>query len=99
MIRKQRRLTALALALVIAAVAAPSASAIPAERFLGPAPAQVSHDGGAARAQVRVVEDSAGSGFDWADAGIGAAVALAAIGVGGAVVLSARRRHGPATTG
>ena len=99
MIRKQRRLTALALALVIAAVAAPSASAIPAERFLGPAPAQVTDDGGAAPAQVRVVEGSDSSGFDWGDAGIGAGVAFAAIVVGGAVVLGARRRHGPATTG
>jgi hypothetical protein len=99
MIRKHRRLIALAFALVVVAVAAPSASATPAERFLGPAPAEVTHDAAAAPAQVRVVEGSDSSGFDWGDAGIGAGVAFAAIVVGGAVVLSARRRHGPATTG
>jgi len=98
MIRKHRRLTALVLVFVIAAVVAPLASASPGEQFLGPAPAHASQDAGGGSAQVRVVEGSAGSGFDWGDAGIGAGVALAAIGVGGAVVLTARRRHGPATT-
>jgi hypothetical protein len=99
MIRKHRGLIALALALVAAAVAAPSASAMPADRFLGSAPAQPSRDAGAAPAQVRVVEAPDGSGFDWADAGIGAGAALAALGIGGAVVLTTRRRQGrPATT-
>jgi hypothetical protein len=98
MIRKHRHLIALALALVVVAVAAPSVSASPAEQFLGSTAAQPSRDAGAAPAPVRVVDGSTGSGFDWGDAGIGAGVALAAIGVGGAVVLTARRRHGPATT-
>jgi hypothetical protein len=98
MIRKHRRLTGLILALVVAAVAAPSASALPAERFLGPEPAQTSRDVGAAPTHVRVVEAADGAGFDWGDAGIGAGVALATIGLGGAVVLGTRRRHGrPAT--
>jgi hypothetical protein len=37
------------------------------------------------------------SGFDWGDAGIGAAggVAIAALGVGGALVITQRRAHHP----
>jgi hypothetical protein len=100
MIRKHRLLTGLILALVAVAVAAPSASALPAERFVGPGHAQASRDAGSAPARVRVVEVPASSGFDWADAGIGAGVALATIGLGGALVLGTRRRHGrPATAG
>ena len=43
-----------------------------------------------------VVRVSAGSGFDWGDAGIGAGagVAIAVIVVGGGLALSQRRPHG-----
>lgn len=46
---------------------------------------------------VTFVESTAGGGFDWADAGIGAAtvVGLGLVSVG-VFVLVARRRHGPA---
>jgi hypothetical protein len=91
---KQRLRRGLALATVIAATAAPPASAAVGEDFLGPQPA---HPGGGApaAAKVRVVEVP-GTGFDWGDAGIGAgaALALTAIGVGGALALGSRRQRG-----
>ncbi|HEY1274716.1 MAG TPA: hypothetical protein VGF25_07390 [Thermoleophilaceae bacterium] len=82
------RLGPLALALSIAAAAAPSASARPVEQFLGPQPAP----------EARVVQESPSSGFDWGDAGIGAAAALGMIGAGGALVLTTRRRQTGAVT-
>jgi hypothetical protein len=97
---KQRLRRGLALATVVSAVAAPSASARVGEEFLGPQPA---HAGGGApgAAKVRVVEVPAGTGFDWGDAGIGAGAAFAvtAIGLGGAIAVGSRRhREGrPAT--
>jgi len=84
-----RAVRGLALAAVISALAAHPAAAISAE--------QVKPDGRAASTEravpVRVVEVRTDRGFDWGDAGIGAAgvVALVAIGVGAAIGSG----HGP----
>jgi hypothetical protein len=87
-----RRLSGPAVALFIAAVAAPSASARPIDPPLDVQPA------GPAETQVRVIQAPADAGFDWAGAGIGAGAMLAATGLGGALMLSIRRRHGRAAT-
>ena len=53
-----------------------------------------------APAEIRVVSVDSNSGFDWGDAGIGAAAVLAVtmIGAGAVLTLSHRRApHGPAT--
>ena len=94
MIVEHRRVCGPILALFIAALATPAASARPANEFLNTQPA-----GAAAReapAQVRVVEEGSGD-FDWGDAAIGAGAALATVGVGGALVLGTRRGR-PTTT-
>ena len=69
----------LALTVVIAATAVPSAWARPIDNFPRTEPPQV-----------RVVPES---GFDWADAGAGAAFAAAVIGVGGTLAIRNRRRR------
>jgi hypothetical protein len=80
----------LAFAAVIGTVAAPAASAVPAERFL-PAARDDSSD---RPVPVRVVQVGADEGFDWGDAGIGATgvIALAAIGAGAALATGHRPR-------
>ncbi len=79
--------TALALALAATAVTPAAASA----RFdLNPPPVH------AAAPPVQVVHSAAGDGFDWGDAGIGAAGALGLsmlVGGGGALVAGKRRGH------
>jgi hypothetical protein len=90
-----RSVRGLALAAVISALAAPTASAIPAEQFL-----QDGRGGSSDRAvPVRVVQVGADRGFDWGDAGIGASglLALMAIGTGAAVATRhrPRLRHNP----
>jgi hypothetical protein len=92
--------TALAM-LVAAALAMPaSASAITAEEFLQQSSsnsAQSPGAGGSGVPATRTVEGS--SGFDWGDAGIGAAAMLSLLGLGGgAVVVSRRGRRKPATS-
>jgi hypothetical protein len=82
-----RRLSGTALAVCVAAVAASPALARPID-----APVD------RAETQVRVVEVPADEGFDLAGAGIGAGAMLMATGLGGALVLSIRRRHGRAAT-
>ena len=105
---KHLRISGLALVLVIAAIAVPSASARPAEQFLNSQPTTSQQSAGpsgavsSAPTQVRVAAASPAAGFDWGDAGIGAgaAFALTMIGLGGAVLVS-NRRHAqtrPATT-
>jgi hypothetical protein len=49
-----------------------------------------------ASAAPALTADAAGSGFDWVDAGIGAASTLALILIGGGVFLIGTRRHGDA---
>ena len=81
------------LALALGAIAPAAASAKP----VGPDPAPFT-----AQTTPIVQITTPSSGFDWADAGIGAAggLAITMLGVGGAVVVSQRRArhpHRPAT--
>lgn len=90
-----RSVRGLALAAVISALAAPSASAIPAERFMPGARGESE-----VRAMpVRVVEVGADRGFDWGDAGIGATGVLALVTIGAGAAVAAgyrpRARHNP----
>ena len=82
----------LALAAVMSALAAPSASAQPVEEVLP----QARGESDVQAIPVRVVEVRADRGFDWGDAGIGATgvLALAAIGVGAALASGHRPRLG-----
>ena len=85
----QRSLRGLALAAAIAALAAPPASAIPAEELIPSAQRQSEER---QTLPVRVVEIGAEHGFDWGDAGIGASGVLALMAIGaGAAVASGRR--------
>jgi hypothetical protein len=100
MILPSRRLCALALGVAIAVAAAPSASARPIDQFPRSQPADSSSRVAASTAPVRIVHVSPKPGFDWGDAGIGAgaALAVALIGVGGAVAVTNRRRRAPPAT-
>ena len=92
----KRLFTTFVLALVISATVASAASARPNDA-VGATPAisgpsnYVSYEPGSSA----TTESS--SGFDWGDAGIGAGAALAVtmIGLGGVLVLSARRNRRP----
>jgi hypothetical protein len=86
-----------ALVSAIGALAAPAASAIPAEEFM---PGSRADSESLERTvPVRVVQVEPESGFDWGDAGIGATglFALIAIGAGAAVATGhrPRARHNP----
>jgi hypothetical protein len=92
---KQRFRRGLALATVIGAVAAPAASAYPVDPPL-PGGSDGSGDKGTPdRSVVAPVTSTSGEGFDWGDAGIGAgaAFALTAIGLGGAIAVGSRRHR------
>ena len=92
---KQRLRRGLALATVIGAVAAPAASAYPVDKPL-PGTHGDGDKAGAFVAQAGPETSTAsGDGFDWGDAGIGAAatLALAAIAGGTAVVTRHRPRR------
>jgi hypothetical protein len=97
MILRHHRIAVLVLALVIAALFAAAASAQPIDAF-GPTsqPAQPSRHVATTpeSREVRVVNVNARSAFDWGDAGIGAGAAFAVtmIGLGGVLLVSARRR-------
>jgi hypothetical protein len=92
--------------LVAAAISAPAASARPLDRVLPPG---TTHDAVTGVADspidrsspppVQTVESSS-DGFDWGDAGIGAAAMLALFGLGtGSLLVSRRsRERDPATT-
>jgi hypothetical protein len=120
-LKHRRALHSMAAAVSVCALAAPTASAIPAEQFFqdakdeagaasssAPPPSSIassaadkyddlrSPDG--ASVPVRIVTVRADGGFDWGDAGFGAAgmLALAAMGAGAAVATGHRRgRHLP----
>jgi hypothetical protein len=86
MFEKGRTRTAVTLAIAAgAAGAAPSAGAHVAD--LHPPPAATRN---APQATTRIVEVHSG-GFDWADAGLGAAGMLSLLGVGAGAVLVTRR--------
>ena len=90
---KQRLRRGLALATVIGAVAAPAASAYPVDK-----PLPGTHGDGDKAGVVQAgpeTSTASGDGFDWGDAGIGAAatLALAAIAGGTAVVTRHRPRR------
>ena len=87
---KQRLRRGAALAIVGSALAAPAASAKPID-----APPGWSHPDYSAGAPVAVVKAEV-DGFDWGDAGIGAAavVAIVAIGAGAAVASDRMPREG-----
>jgi hypothetical protein len=82
---------ATALALALGAVAPTAASARVA---LDPAPQAARPS---SEPTVQVIRASAPGGFDWGDAGIGAAggVGIAMLGVGGALVIAGVRRNDP----
>jgi len=112
MIRTHRITTTAAVILSLAAAGAPTATAAvtatnpaatanqpPANVYSRPDKSmiRVTTPGSVPQAVVRI--QAPPSGFDWGDAGIGAAggLALAAIGVGGALVVSQRRGRRGAT--
>jgi hypothetical protein len=95
MIRKHR-VTFLAPVLVIAAIAAPAASARPIDQVSPQTnPASVTRVVKLSPSQAQVPSATSDQGFDWGDAGIGAgaAFALTAIGIGGALLILSNRRH------
>ena len=90
-LRLARAVRGLALAAVISALAAPIASAISNEQTRPDARG----NSGVRATPVRVVEVRADSGFDWGDAGIGAAGALALIAIGAGLAVATGHRPGP----
>jgi hypothetical protein len=92
MTRTRQFLCGLVVAASIAATAAPSAFAMPADPFTP----EGSSSGADATAQpVHVVQVTPDSGFDWRDAEIGAGTLLVVglIGAGGAFAVKNRRRR------
>ena len=86
--------TTLALAVALGAIAPAPASA----RFeLNPPPARTTPS----QPAVQIVQVPAPGGFDWGDAGIGAAGALglSMVALGGGLVIAARRSRAPARVG
>ena len=83
-----------AITLALAGICAPSATA----RFMPPDPPQGAQTLTNVTPVVRVVAPN--GGFDWGDAGIGAAggFALSMLGVGGAIVVTQRRDRRPRRT-
>jgi hypothetical protein len=94
-LRLSRSVRGVALAAVISALAAPTASAIPVEQLMPDSRSESQVHA----VPVRVIEGGTGRGFDWGDAGIGAtgALALMAIGAGAAIATGHRpgARHNP----
>jgi len=93
MFEKSRTRTAIALSVAAgAAVAAPSAGARPADLQPAPTHAAIHAAAPVPHTATRIVEVRS-SGFDWGDAGLGAAAMLSVLGVGaGAVVVTRRAR-------
>ena len=95
--RMQRVMVAIGLAVVAMAVVVPAASARPVRESEFPGPGNF--DPAATPVVYEPAPDSAASGFDWGDAGIGALAALAvvAIGVGLVLAIGHRRTDGAGT--
>jgi hypothetical protein len=87
--------TTLTLALVLGAIVPAAASA---RLELNPLPARTTPS---SQPAVQIVRVSAPGGFDWGDAGIGAAGALglSMVALGGGLVIAARRSRAPARVG
>jgi hypothetical protein len=84
---RSRTLRGLAVAATVSALAAPTASALPAEVIqAGPDPQDQPST------PVRVVTVETDAGFDWGDAGIGAGSSLALVLIGVGSVLAVRHR-------
>ena len=84
-----------ALLVVVSAILVPAASAQPIDSFLGQSPASDAQtDIGTA---VAIQPKSASGGFDWSDAGLGAAGMLVVLSAGVAVVVTIRRSRNLAT--
>lgn len=86
---RNRILRSLALAATVSALAAPAASALPAE-VIGIGPKSQEEPS----TPVRVVTVESNAGFDWGDAGIGAGSGLALVLIGVGSALAARHRPG-----
>lgn len=94
--------TGIALALALAALAPTAASAASAASPYQAQGARVAHEFAARDAALgngpvlpaQIIKISQPNGFDWGDAGIGAAggLALSTVGLGGALVISSQRR-------
>jgi hypothetical protein len=89
MIEGTKTRTALAM-LLATAIAAPSAGAHPAD---SPLPARAASD------TAHPLVEAHANGFDWGDAGIGAAGTLSILGLGAGAVVVARRDRGQRTVG
>jgi hypothetical protein len=87
--RRNRTLRSLALAATVSALAAPAASALPAEVVQGGPDSQEEPS-----TPVRVVTVETDTGFDWGDAGIGAGSGLALVFIGVGSALAVRHRPG-----
>lgn len=87
----RQRMAGIATAISIAAAAAPTAAARPAEQFLDLPSA---HTSAGAAGEVRTVDGPPQPGFDWGDAeiGAGAGIALGVLAAGGAFLVAGRRR-------
>ena len=81
-----------ALLVVVSAILVPAASARPVESFLGESPASDSQTDIAA--PVAIEPKPASGGFDWSDAGLGAAGMLVMLSAGAAGVVTVRRSRG-----
>lgn len=91
---KHRLRHGLALAMVVGAFAAPSASAAPAEQFI-PVGAGDQSSGQPTEVQTApapVVDVSSESGIDWGDAALGATGALAVLTIAAGVAVATRHR-------
>ena len=89
--RLSRPMRGLALAAVITALAAPTASAIPVEQLMPDARGNPE----LRATPVRVVEVGADRGFDWGDAVIGGAGVLALMAIGAGAAIATGHRPGP----
>ena len=90
-LRHSRPVRGLALAAVIGAVAAPTASAATVEQLVPDSRG----DSELPATPVRVVEVGADRGFDWGDAGIGASGVLALMAIGAGAAIASGHRPGP----
>jgi hypothetical protein len=85
----------LAVATVVSALGAPTASAAPVEDIV---PSTVNREPSGQQTPIRVVQAGADNGFDWGDAGIGAGGLLALAAIASGAVVAVRHRPAPRQT-